>query len=498
VPAAARSLTRRPASNAGRAGPIVWILAILVIAVVYGPSKPPVTAAAVIGGLVGLVILLAAVRRPDRALLTIIAVLPFQGFLLAYLWRIGIPTSIVRHLAAWKEALALGVVIAGFLAYVREGRRADGLDRIALGFVLLAAVYLAAQHLIVPSAPTSSSVRLLGFREDAGFVLLLLGARHAGLGTGFLDRASRWVVAAGMLVGGVAVFEAIDSGGWNHFVVNTVQYPHYVYGVLHSTLPNPYDIRVYGTIGGQRIVRSGSLFLNTTTAGFYLVLPFAIGLERLARAQARRLSRAAPVIIGAGLVLTQTRSAILAALVVALVTFRPNRGHRQGRRIQLAIAVAGLLLLAIPLAVSSGLTHRVSAATRGTDTSTSGHVAGFWDGARAIEHHPLGEGLGTSAGTGQRFQNQVSGVVVPENNYLQIGVELGVLGMLVFVALTVRVLVTLRHVERARPAAATAAAYGAIIGLAVGAWFLQVWIDFSVAWTVWGMAGAAIGASTAV
>src|SRR5947209_5075189 len=228
MPAIAKSLSRRQPPGPERAAPLVWLLAVLVIAAVYAPARPPVSAATVIGGLLGLALLIAAIRRPDRALLTIIVLLPFQGFLLAYLWRLGVPTSIVRHLAAWKEALALGVVIAGFHAYVREGRHADGLDRLALGFVLLAALYLIAQHLIVPSAPTSSSVRLLGFREDAGFVLLLLGARHAPLGERFLTRAARWAMVAGVLVGGVAVFEAVDSGGWNHFVVNTVQYPHYI------------------------------------------------------------------------------------------------------------------------------------------------------------------------------------------------------------------------------------------------------------------------------
>jgi len=491
-----RSLARthgwnRAALRSAATGAAVWLLAILAILAVFFSPTHLLSVQTAITGLVGFGLIAIAARWPDRSLIALIVFLPFQGFVLAKLWAWGMPTSVVRHMGAWKESLALGVTVAGTRNFLATGRRADTLDRIALGFVAIVVLYLLAQSAFLPSAPSSFSVRVLGFRQDAGFVLLLLGARHAPLPHNFLHRAGRAALAVAVVVAGVCVFEAIDSSGWNRFVVNTIQYTRYEIGVLHGNPPNPYDIRIYGNVAGTQIVRAGSVFLSALTCGFYLVLGFALALERAARREGTKWILPALILIGAGILLTQTRSAILAALVVGLIAFRPAAGRTQHWRTQLAIVVAALAIVAIPAALATGLTKRVTASN---NADNAGHVSAFWDGVHTIEHHPLGSGLGTSAGVGQQF-DQSSALVIPENNYLQVGIELGVVPMLVFIALTIALVLNLRTAARRRPHAAITAAWAAAAGLAVAAWFLQVWIDFAVAWTIWGMAGAALGAS---
>jgi hypothetical protein len=472
-------------------GAVLWLLPIVVIALVYFSPKHFVSADTAVTALVGLGVVAMAARWPDRSLIILIALLPFQGLLLAKLWAWGFPTSIVRHLGAWKETLALGVVIAGAHNFIASGRRADALDRLGLGFVAIAGLYLAAQHTIIPSAPSASSIRLLGFREDAGFVLLLLGARHANLPAEFLERAGRAVLVVAAVVAGIGIFEALDSSGWNRFVVNTIQYTHYQYGVLHITPPNYHDIRFYGTIGGTQIIRIGSVLLNALSLGFYLVLGFAVGLERAASGRARPWVMISMLMIVVALLLTQTRSAILAALIVAFLALQPAAGHRRHWRAQLALVLAAIALVAIPTALATGLSQRVAGPTNNADNAN--HVSGFWNGLSTVGHHPLGQGLGTSAGTGERFASQVSQVVVAENNYLQIGDELGVVPMLLFVGLTAAVVLSVRAAARRNRHYLLGAAGGAMAGLAVGAWFLHTWTDFSVAWSVWGVAGAALG-----
>jgi hypothetical protein len=196
-------------------------------------------------------------------------------------------------------------------------------------------------------------------------------------------------------------------------------------------------------------------------------------------------------LVGAALLLTQTRSAILGALLVAVLAFRPAAGRGRHWRTQVALLLAALALVAIPAAAGSGLSERVASSQNSSDQSTAGHVAGFSDGVSTIGRHPFGVGLGTGAGTGQRFD--VQGDVIAENNYLEVGDELGVLPMLVFVALTVALLVALRRASREDPDALITAMWTAGVGLAVAAWFLQTWSDFAVAWTFWGLAGAALG-----
>lgn len=470
----------------------MWLVAIGLIVAVYFSPRHLISPQTAVTGLVGLCILAVAARWPDRSLIVLIVLLPFSGFILAKLWAWGVPVSVVRHASAWKETLALGVIVAGARNYLATGRRADAVDRLALALIAIIVLYMLAQKLITPSDTSSITVRLFSFRADAGYVLLLLGARHAPLPDGFLDRAGRAALAAAVVVAGAGVFEALNSAAWNRFVVDTIQYTHYQIAVLHGAPPNPFDVRLYGTVGGTRIIRVGSVFDSALTAGFYLVLGFALALERAARGKGGRWILPALLVIGAGLLLTQTRSAILAALIVAWFAFQPAAGRRRHWRTQLAIVVAALSVLAIPAALSTGLAKRITAPTSNADNA--GHISAFWEGVHTIEHHPVGTGLGTSAGVGQQYRN-AGGIVVPENNYMQVGIELGVVAMLVFTALTLAVILSLRRVARRRPHPSIAAAAGTMAGLAVAAWFLQVWYDFSVAWTIWAFVGAALGAS---
>lgn len=473
----------------------IWVLPVLVIGAIYFSPRHIVSAQTALTGLLALGVVMVAARRPDRSLLAIIVILPFQGLILAKLWGLGLPTSVASHLGAWKEALALGVIIAGLRNYVATRRSADALDRIGVSFVAIAALYAVLQSHIIPGSPSTSSIRLLGFRETAGFVLLLLGARHAPLGPRFAQRAARVVFAVGGVVAAVGIYEAIFSSAWNDFIVKTIKYPAYQINVLHAHVPNPQDIRVYGEIGGVRFVRIGSVLLNDLNLAFYLVLPFAIGIERAVRRTASPLALLTLVATGAALLLTQTRSGIIAGLIVAFVALLPAAGRPRHWRTNVALILTGLAIAAVPAAVSTGVINRFAQVENKTDQSTAGHTAGFWSGLQTIGAHPLGQGLGTAAGIGQRFA--VAGDQVPENTYLDVGDEIGVLPMLLFTALTLVLITRLRRSARRQHDPLVMATYAAAAGLAVAAWFLQAWLDFSVSWTFWGTAGAMLGLSAA-
>ena len=168
-----------------------WIVPIVVAGLVLvgrGRFLPQLLA-----GTLGLVVIVLAARRPDRSILVLIVVLPFQAMLLSWLYARGIPAPAVKALSAWKEALGLGVVIAGVRGFVARHHRLDRLDLIGFAFVAVVGAYAIAPHLFASAAPTGSDVRWLAFRQDAGFVMLLLAARHAALPEGFTRRAARIV-----------------------------------------------------------------------------------------------------------------------------------------------------------------------------------------------------------------------------------------------------------------------------------------------------------------
>jgi hypothetical protein len=493
------SVTRSPKVRGARGQAVrshvvaagLWLLPVIVIVAIYFSPRHIASPQTVLTGAVALGIVALATRRPDISLLTLIVFFPFQGLVLAKLWALGIPASVVSHLGAWKESLALGVIFAGLRSRMARPRPLDLLDRLALGFVALTALYAVLQTTIVPGAPSTSSIRLLGFRETAGFVLLLFGARHASLGPNFLARAAKAVFWTGAAVAAVGVYEEIDSSGWNHFVVHTVKYTQYQQAVLHTTATNPDDIRTWGYIGSTKILRVGSVFLDSLSCAWYLIFPFAIGIERIVRRLASPLTVLITLLIATGLLLTETRSAILGGLIVALLALIPAFGRPRHWRTQVAIVLGALVMVGVPAAFASGLAGRVASISNKSNQSTAGHISGFWSGIDTAGSNPLGLGLGTGAGTGQRYN--VTDDQIPENNYLEVTDELGIIPGIVFTLLTIVLIVDLRRASMVRKDLLITAAWSAGIGLAVAAWFLQTWSEFAVSWTYWGLAGAALG-----
>ncbi len=488
-PAVRRRAGRRAGRTPSLALVLVWLAPVIVLLVVYRTSH--LSAEKAIAILLALAVAVLAAVRPDRALLGLIAALPFQGLILAKLWALGLPVAVAKDLGSWKEALAIGVVIAGVAQLARTRPRLDLFDRLALAFVALSVLYLLLQPEIIPSAPSAMSVRLLGFRETAGFVLLAFSARHAPLPPRFLRQAATVVLVVGAVVGGVAIYEILDPHGWNVFVVGTVEYTRYQIAVLGTRPLNMWNILTYTQLGGSQVVRAGSVFLSPGTCGFYLLLAFALGLERTTRGGRFSTALAPMLLIGAGLVVTETRAAIIGALLVGLLAFRTASGRRRHFRTQAAIALGIVALVAVPVAAGSGLVSRFGLLGNSSNVSTKGHETGLIKGFDVVVSNPLGQGLGTGAGTGQRFAVQAS--TIPENNYIEVGDELGILPMLVFAALTLALVAALRRAAMLRSEPLVSAAWAAAAGLAVGAWFLQTWTDFSVAWTLWGLAGAAVG-----
>ena len=70
-------------------------------------------------------------------------------------------------------------------------------------------------------------------------------------------------------------------------------------------------------------------------------------------------------------------------------------------------------------------------ATSANEASTSEHLASLRDGGRTVLHHPWGFGLGNSGVTAARTHVTVK---AGESTYTELGVETGLLGVLVFVA----------------------------------------------------------------
>jgi O-antigen ligase len=115
-----------------------------------------------------------------------------------------------------------------------------------------------------------------------------------------------------------------------------------------------------------------------------------------------------------------------------------------------------------------------------SEPSLHEHWVALKDGVHTMIHHPQGYGLGNVGQTASRTGTPLK---AGESNYTELGVELGVLGALLWIAWGLAVLIGLIRKREAR----MAAAFAAILALAVQT---DVIGDPWIAYCVWALAGA--------
>jgi len=429
-------------------------------------------------------------RWPAQALATLIVFLPFQVTLLAFAYRVGAPAPFVRAASGVKEAILAGLLLLAIDTASRRRPRLDALDLLAIAFAVIATAYLILPSVapsLLPTAPRDFGVRLLGWRLYIGIPIALFAARHIFLSNEVRRRLGRLVVRVAVVIAAIAVFEFLFSDAWNTIAVDALGVPAYKREVLGVFSVHPSDVRFYGLALDRSVVRVGSILFSPLTLGFYLLLGLGVTLRRVAGAdRARSIGSAA--LVGAALVFTLTRSAALGAVAMTMVTFR-NLPARTAPKARFGVLLACALVLLVPVSAQSGLADRTRSLAA-DDPSRQAHEQGLIDGVRTLVAAPLGLGLGTGAVVGARFGSQQVG---SENSYLQVGNELGILGMLVFIALLVAVV---RRLRRARApdgdATLTLGVRTAFVGLALAGFFLHVWNDAALAWTLWALAGLAL------
>src|SRR5207302_1599104 len=75
-------------------------------------------------------------------------------------------------------------------------------------------------------------------------------------------------------------------------------------------------------------------------------------------------------------------------------------------RVRFAFLLVAVLILAVPAATRTGLSQRTAAAASGQEQSTTAHVTSLRKGLGAIVDEPMGRGLGTQPGIGDRFSTR--------------------------------------------------------------------------------------------
>jgi len=377
-------------------------------------------------------------RRPVWALHALIVGLALHNVVMALLWRAGVRGAALTVVAAWKDVLLL--VALALVVRARGGLPFKGslTDWLALAFGVLVVVYGVLPQSWLGGGATHKGV-LYAARHD----LLPVGAYFLGRGLDLTEneraRLCHTVLAVAAFV---AAFGLIDVyavplswwrpvGGWFHDQLG-LQY----FGL--SDLPENF---VYNAGNGVVFRRLTSTFLSPLATAYLLVV--ALFFVRLRAWRGRVLA----LLLFAALLLTHTRSALL-ALVGWLVVLAIVRRSLRPLLFAVVVAVLGFAFVKsydhigprthftkAELAqqeANAKLHHEVSNdPTAVNEASTSEHLQALREGVRTVVHHPWGFGLGNSGVTAVRTHIKPK---AGESTYTELGVELGLLGALVFVA----------------------------------------------------------------
>jgi hypothetical protein len=350
----------------------------------------------------------------------------------------------------------------------------------------------------------------LALRHDLVPVGAYFLGRSLQLGRGDLRRLGWTLLGVAAAVAGVGLVDAyaVSIGWWRTNGVIDYFHRHlgYDYHGTGERLEGGPTSAVYGlpenfiyNVGGDKpfLRRLVSTFLSPLASGYL----FAVALLVAAAALRRRLLVVSfGTVTAAGLLWTFSRSSLVALaaglVVLAAVRRRPVALAAAAVVVAVAFGWAHLFPKIAPTGnwtkVDLEYQQRIATgaptnfdATSASEPSLHSHWISLREGARTMVHHPQGFGLGNVGQTASRTGTPIK---AGESNYTELGVELGVLGAVLWTAWGLALLAGLARAGRSDPwAAGLAAAFAAVLALAVQT---DVIGDPWVAYCVWGLAGA--------
>ena len=429
-------------------------------------------------------------RIPRWALFAFIVALPLHNIVMAALWDLGVRDFALDVVSAWKEVLLTAALAA--IVWRRRGipfksTSTDWLALVYAGFVIL--------YALIPQS-------WLG--GDASAEGIVFGLRHNltpvacyFLGRGLTLTARDRRVVGGLILGAAAVVAAWglvdiytialqtwrDSGvpGWFSEQLG-LDYGDGLSGLPENWVYNPGDERPL-----RRLV---STFLSPLATAYMLLAAILVA------ATWQRGSRRLPVLtalLAVGLLFTYSRTTI-AALAVGLVAL--GYALRSWWPVAAAVVFLAAAFFFVRAYQDLAPETRYTAAeleiqrAGGQEEETSGdpfdpdessfdsHLDSIRDGLRTILEHPQGYGVGNAGVTAKRTGGEIK---AGESTYIELGVELGLLGMLAFIAWNVALV---RRVLRVEPW--LGAALTAVLVLGIQTDVIGVhWLAF-VLWTLAG------------
>ncbi len=455
-------------------------------------------------------------RLRESLTLVLITLLPFHALLVTVGTKmlVGPGHAPMTMLAGWKEGLLAVILLIAALEFLRKPSfKIDLIDGLIIALLALA--------FIIPSTNF-----LFGFKYDFIPLVAFLILRRVAWSDWFWMRAE----SALLFVGGIVAAYGILT-----FFLPDSFFAFLGYSDAHSLYLPDRPLAAFQQISGSSIRRIQSTFSGPNQFGIWLLIPLAIvasyGLRVMRNPKPEtRNSKLFQMLVVCGLMLVAlflsfSRSAWIATFVLACVTASslvPRRIFPQ--------MLTGILAIVMIVGVALSV---LAPAVFVRKISLIGHIERPIQAMQLIMQNPLGMGLGSAGPASNRThepcvhlergadpswaksnpslcvfvgKTQVqpadhvcSCPVLPENWYLQVGVEMGVLGFLLYGGLIFLILRRLAVISGKRKEESDKnifhfplSTFLFFLGISIAALFLHAWEDSAVAYTAWVVVAVAL------
>lgn len=456
-------------------------------------------------------------RRPVLALYAFIVGLILHNTIFLLLFAAGAHGWQLTTAQAWKEALlaiALARIVRDAVAERTSPFRPTYVDAAAVAFACIVVMYaILPQHLLGGAAGVKAE--FYGLRQYLVPIAAYFLGRSLPLRALDVQRVAVLTVCAAAVtaVAGIVEEYSVSVSQWHSFGADRYYTGQLGYPVQHGPGGLPENFVFNASDGLHR--RLVSFFLSPLGSAYFFVVAISLATAVIVEdARRRMVVTLALALAFAGLLFTFTRSSLavlpLGLLLLSLVS---------RRRITLAVGAAVIAVTVGFAAIYQDVSPSASflradlvyqrhhARAEGrlpkgaplqtsvelSDPSVKSHLSELRTGGRSLVEHPQGYGLGNSGETAARFNVQQR---AGESFYLQLGADVGLGGLALWILFTASLLVRLfavargqarLYVRRFAAAVLTAGACIAALALVSDVWGVP-WLGY----VLWWLSGSAL------
>jgi len=427
-------------------------------------------------------------NQKDRSFATVLAwvvfgilcLLPLHALLTT--WA-GAAFGYIDVFRVWKEFLTIGLGVACLVLVVRNKplrkQIINFLPALLIGlYILLAFLRTASgfnEGLIEVEAALYGTIG--AFRYFVFFIVVWLIASRSNV----LQKWWPFAVIAPATI--VTLFGLLQQ-----FVLDKNFLTHFGYG--KETIP------AFQSVDQKTdYIRAQSTLRGPNPLGAYLSLVIVILIGLFYRLRKYRFVLGFLITASAVLLFfTYSRSAWIGLIVSTAVWIFLTVKNQRLLRFMTYGAVAGFIVVLVGIFmfrnndyVQNTIFHTDETSQASASTNEVRNQA-IRQGLKDVVRHPLGQGLGSAGPASARGNNPK----IAENYYIQVAQEVGVIGLLIYVAITVLVGVEL---YRKRQQLLAQVLLASLIGISVINLFSHAWMDDTLSMLWWGLAGIALAPS---